>query len=140
MAVDETNPLGLTLNVDPAGGTSYSAVGAITAIKSPTTETEVYEYRYMNEVDGWLRRLPMGKSAGPMTLTVNHDSNDSTHASLQTLHNSEAIARWQVIHTDSGAEVRTFLGFVSSVEPITEAGTPNQRTFTIMPDGAVTVI
>ena len=102
-----------TLSVDPAGGSSYTAVFEVVDIDGPGGPTDDIETTHLASTS---KEFIAGLDDGAdVNFTINWDPSNATHQSLTTLRGNGNVATWKITYSDS--KTTTFSGYVKDWRP-----------------------
>lgn len=105
--------LGCSVQVDPAGSTSYVTIDQVLNFTPPTRERELVD---LTALDDTLQTYAMGiEKHSTFEFEFIWDPDDTDHGALYTLLGSKAEAQWKITYTDGTPATWVFKGPVSSI-------------------------
>ncbi len=109
---------GVVLRWDPAGGSSYTAIGQIFEITPPGVSRTAIEVTEHDGTDSWKEFIKGLKDGGELTFGVVYDpvlaTHDATTGVLSDWDEDTTIPNWQLVFPDAGSTTWSFPGFITN--------------------------
>lgn len=102
--------LGCTVQVDPAGATSYVTIDQVISFTPPERSRETVDATTLDET--LQVYLPGIEKFSQSEIKFVYDPDDADHVALYTLFGSKAEAQWKLTYTDATPSTWTFKGKV----------------------------
>ena len=130
---------GAVLDWDPAGGTSYVAIGQVKDITGPSQTRDTIEVTD-HDSGGWKEYIAGLRDGGELTFTIGYDNANAQHAALLTSMGSSVIPAWELtLNVTSGTAVWTFDGQVTGFTANTPVSGENTIDITVKISGSATL-
>lgn len=115
------NAFGSILEWDPAGGTTYAAIGQIHNIGGPGVSRNPIDVTTHDSTDQWMEFIKGLKDGGELTFDITYDpalgSHDASTGLLSDFDEDTVIPNWRVTFPDAGTTQWAFPGFLTGFEP-----------------------
>lgn len=135
MAKTKRKALGSIVSLDPAGGSTFAAVGMTKSISPPKRARAKIEKTVLSDTLATLE--PGIEEASEFEFMQLWDPNETSDELIDTLFGSGAIAAWKVAYSSGVTDV--FSGWVSDLDPETlEIGGMTARGVKVQRTSAIT--
>lgn len=112
---------GTVLEWDPAGGSSFSAIGQIMDISGPSLSRNTLDSTTHDSTDAWMEFLKSLKDGGEVTFDIVYDpalsNHDATTGLLSDFAEDSTIANFRITFPDTGNTQWVMPAIVSGFEP-----------------------
>jgi predicted secreted protein len=113
---------------------TYQTVGEVVSISGPGGEASEIDVTHLGSTaKSYLIGLP---DEGDVTLSVNHDNDDTTQQALRTARTNATLTYFKIVLSDT--KTITFVGFVKGYSVTIDSDSKVMADITIRVSGAVT--
>lgn len=131
---------GFGLTVKIQAGTNLQALTYLLEGELPKFKAFIAEATPQNATGGWAKRVHSGKrSLESFKVTLGWDSDETTHAAVQTAFDANAAVNMSVTSPDGSDEVIAFSAFIEEIGRVTESEGAYKAEVMITPTGKPTI-